>query len=144
MIRMRPWRPGDQDAFVPRADFAAERAAVDWDWADGAPGPTWTLHLWDGRVLGMGGGVAGADGSWLVWAQLAPFARQDTPQLLWLAMRVVEELFRRGARRIEAQCRPSAAAIRCLKRLGFSLFDAAEWPGVGLILCLERSAPWTL
>lgn len=141
MIRTRPYKPGDEAAFVLRDDFAEERLASDWDWSRGAPGPTWTLHLWGGEVLGIGGAVKEGE-AWLCWAQLTEIHRRDVPQLLWLARRVLEHLrvqFGDGIR-LEAMTRPSLPAIRCLRRLGFSLFDACEWPGVGLCLRHQRSA----
>lgn len=138
-IRMRPYKPGDEAAFVPRADFAQDRAASAWDWSAGAPGPTWTLHLWSGQVLGVGGAVRQGD-RWLGWAQLAEIHPRDWPQLLWLARRVLELMrIRHGPVTIEALARPSMPAIACLRRLGFALFDAIDWPGVGVCLKFERS-----
>lgn len=123
---MRPYRPGDEDAFNLRADFAEERAATAWDWSRGAPGPTWTIYRWSGEIVGIGGAVDQGDGLWQAWAQLADAPRRDWPQLLWLASRVLGYVeTHHGAAAIEAMARTSnPAAISCLQRLGFRAPDA--------------------
>ena len=121
-LRMRPYRPGDEAAFTPREDFARERAAVDWNWALGAPGPTWTLVRWSGDVVGVGGAVRTEEpGVWQAWAQLAELPRRDWPQAIWLAERALDYLEKHhGAKRIEAMARMGKAApVLCLSRLGF-------------------------
>ena len=59
---LRPWEPGDEAAFTPRADFAAEMAAGGHDWSAGPPaGVVWTICRWHGEVVGVAfSGYAGS------------------------------------------------------------------------------------
>lgn len=119
-IHMRPYRPGDEDAFHPRADFGEEREANGWDWSKGPPGATWTI-MRGAEVIGIGGGVDLGDGRWQVWAQLAPVARRDWPALIHHAGIVLTHLeLCRGATSIVAQAREGQpGAVRCLQELRF-------------------------
>lgn len=128
-LRLRPWKPGDEDAFEVSADVAAERAMVAWDWSKGPPGPTWTLVRWSGEVAGVGGfhetarDARGA--TFQAWCWLADLPRRDWPKTMWLAGRAIDHAARHhGARRLEAtaSARMPGAAL-CLQRLGF------EWTG---------------
>lgn len=140
---MRPYRPGDEDAFTPRADFARDRATNGWDWTAGPPGPTWAICRWTGEVVGLGGAIEhpGETGRWYGWAQLCETPRRDWPQLLWLAQRVLTIMqLQRGMRRIDAHTAEAPGAMRCLQRLGFT-FDRIETDAVfdGLYL-FKRTA----
>lgn len=139
---MRPWKPGDESAFVLRADFARDRAATAWDWSQGEPGPTFTLLSDAGEVVGIGGVVAEGEGVWRAWAQMAETIRpRHMPQLLYWARRVLHSLeCNRQVRSIEVYGQNNPRAYAFLRRLGFVLFDAIEWPGVGFVLCLRRGA----
>lgn len=124
-LRLRPWKPGDQDAFVPRGDFAQDRQHVNWDWTQGPPGPTWAIVRWDETVVGVAGFVV-HEGPVQVesldaWAWLADLPRRDWPQLLWLANNTITHMARTtGARMVYASARKAlVGAARCLERLGF-------------------------
>lgn len=140
---VRAWRPGDETAFVPRADFAAERRALGWRWAQGAPGPTWTI-LRDGRVLAVGGGVERGGGVWDVWASAADLRPREWLACLMLAAGVMAELRRvHKAKLLLASCRSNFPAARaCLERLGFAAVGLAadeRLPNVPL-LYMQRTA----
>lgn len=131
-LRMRPWRPGDEAAFTPRADFAEEAPLNGWDWRHGAPGPTWTLERWNGEIAGVGGGVPQGEGLFDVWACLAAtVGTRDWPRLLWLASRALALLtLHHGARRFQALARADwEPAIDSLRRLAFRREDAAGVAG---------------
>lgn len=123
-LRLRRWRPGDEDAFTPRADFAEQRAAVGWDWTQGAPGPTWTVLRWNGDVVGVGGFIQQGLTEFAAWAWLAEVQRRDWPQLIWLAQRALTDVrTHHGARAIAADA-ATPAASRLLGRLHFT---AQHW-----------------
>lgn len=132
-LRLRPYQPGDEDAFEPRADFAADRAATAWNWAKGAPGPTWTL-LHGRQVLGIGGAVQGENHAWQAWAQLAELERRDWPQAVRLAGVVLTHLTDSlGAHWIWAEARQAnAGAGRALEHLGFEPFDIERRASLGV------------
>ena len=124
-LHLRPWRPGDLDAFDPRPDMAAEGAAARWDWSKGPPGPTWSLIRFPDQVIGIGGGLSqgrrlvpgvddhGAEG----------FPRGDWAHAILCAATVIRHLEKvHGA---EAADRAGAARIsrrgeRTMEKLGFS------------------------
>lgn len=125
LLRLRPYRVGDHLAFIPRRDFAEERAATDWPWPSGIfPGIAWTLARWSGEICGVAGAVPEdeAAGRWQVWAQTADLRPRDWRQALWLAARALTMLERgRRATVIEALARvTNPAAQRCLAHLGFA------------------------
>lgn len=141
-LHVRPWRAGDDVAFSPRADMAAEASSVAWSFPRyGPPGPTWTLvRTSDGAVLGMGGGVEQHRGDWQLWALLAPIRPRDWPAAIACAREVVRALVRDWrARRLTAVARhdfPGAQLV--LQRLGFHFFGwSIYWPGYVLY---ERTA----
>lgn len=132
ILHLRPYRPGDADAFVPRDDFAADRRATGWDWDKGPPpGRTWTVVR--GReVVGIGGGYAHADGRWEAWALLSELRRCDWPRAVQLAGGALRYL--EGAmhvRCIEAWARcANPGARRLLERLGFAGAEVRTVAGV--------------
>lgn len=130
-LRLRPWLPGDQDAFEMRPDFARESEISAWDWSKGAPGPTWTLERWNGEVMGVGGGIE-RDGLFVGWARLAQLANRDWPRALWCASKVLAFLARGpGPDRVVATASQDVAgAARCLERLGFEWRDSVAVGGV--------------
>ena len=99
------WRAGDEDAFTPRPDAAAERAATGWDWSRGPPGPTWTLMRYPREVLGVGGGVMMAGGCMQAWSCLAELPRGDWAMAIDCAALVRADF---------------AGAARVIRRLGFA------------------------
>lgn len=144
MIYVRPYRPGDEAAFLPRPDLAADLAKAGWDLGrDGPPGPTWTLaRLGDGRpgspreldqVLGVGGGVPGAAaGSFQVWTVMAPIRRHDWGLALLCAAYVIAWLQKEhGARRLTVLVRCGfREAERTMERLGFTRSaEDSRFPG---------------
>lgn len=141
-LALRPWEPGDQDAFVLRADFAADRAMVDWDWSRGAPGLTWSVVRGRREVIGVGGVIAHQASPWEAWAWLAEMPRRDWPTLLRMARGVlhrVEVVW--GARIIEAGAHAdNPAAIRCLRKLGFSPVEPLREAGSLVCQMMERRA----
>lgn len=121
VIRMRPWRAGDEAAFKPRDDMAEDGRVLPWDWAADQPTRTWTLTRGD-EVIGVGGVNEIAAGEYDAWACLAPVRKRDWPRLHWLAMRVIAfaetEL---AASVIHAFTRAGCGGgMRSLQRLGFS------------------------
>ncbi len=120
VLRLRPWRAGDEEAFEPRADMAQEARVNAWPWSKGPPGPTWTLMQGD-QVLGMGGAVQGEDGAWLAWATVADLGPRFWPEAVRLAGVVIDHMLARAdVRWLWAQARSEKpAAIRLLHRLGF-------------------------
>ena len=63
-----------------------ELARVGWNWARGAPGPTWALIRSEtGEVVGFGGGVEQRRGDWELWCVLAPLAWRDWPSAVQCA-----------------------------------------------------------
>lgn len=121
-IFLRPWRPGDERAFAPRADLAEEFAKVDWDW-DWPPGPTWTVMRFPNQVIGVGGGVrVRRSATYQVWCVLAPVPRGDWPLLMRCARAAFDHLERsHGARTLTAYVRDDfAGAAATLDRLGFT------------------------
>lgn len=126
------YRPGDIDRFTPRADFAAEKAAVGWSWPDGPPpGRTWTLLEVTTtptlvRVLGVGGlfpaGPQGRETEQLhAWALLAELTPREFAVAGGLVASLLDgvETFQRP-RSISATARTSiAGAAMVLAKLGF-------------------------
>lgn len=134
-LYLYPYLPGDIDRFTPRADFAAERDAVDWAWPEGPPpGRTWTLHGYLG-VRGVGGvfdpgDPSGDGGDWQAWAILADLSAREFVGAARLASRALDavEAFNRP-RSIAATARAEIpGAARLLKRLGFRLEHTAIDP----------------
>lgn len=124
----RIWRAkylaGDETRFTPREDFLHDAVATGWDWSKGPPpGHTWTLLRADtGEVLGVAGiSKPRPDGGWQAWAQLSEIAAaRDWARLLWLARQALGGMDRCDVHNITASARTAnAAALRCLKRLGF-------------------------
>lgn len=123
---LRPWRPGDETAFTPRADFACDMAANGHDWSSGPPaGMTWAVVRAgpDGeRVAGLAGVMAHGRDAAHVWACLADLSPRDLGRCVRLARLAVDELSALlRPRRIIAEAREAdAAAVNCLIHLGFS------------------------
>jgi hypothetical protein len=132
-VHLRPWQPGDERAFVPRPDMAAEGAALAWDWSNGPPGPTWSLIRWPAQVIGVGGGRPAAEpGVYQVWACLEAFPRGDWALAILCASAVIRQLERaHGARRLTVLVRKGVAPFeRTMERLGFTrTTEASCWPG---------------
>ncbi|HUO22695.1 MAG TPA: hypothetical protein VMU59_09295 [Caulobacteraceae bacterium] len=141
-LSIRPWRPGDQTALSLRADFARERAARDWDWRAGPPGPTWTICRPDGAVVAIGGGVAAPDDVWQVWAWFGPVSLRDWPFLLAAATHVMDQLDAlEPGYVIEATARYGfSAAVRTLAKLGFVVVGDVEWGALGPYHLLRKVA----
>jgi hypothetical protein len=121
-LKLRPYKPGDADAFTLRGDFEQDRRAMAWDWDAGPPpGRTWAL-LRGAAVVGLGGGFDHGQGRWEAWAYLSDLPRRDWPRVVHLAARVLELMTAElGARTIEATARAdSDGAARVLGRLGFT------------------------
>lgn len=132
---LSPWQSGDETAFEPRPDMAAERAFVGWDWTEGPPGPTWAVIAWTRQGwqrVGVAGFVRAGDG-WQAWAQLAALPRRLWPDLARLAAARLEAV----AGPIEASARIDIpCALRLLERLGFR----ATGERFGDYVYLERAA----
>lgn len=130
-LLLRHYRHGDEDAFTPRADFAAERRAVNWDWRSGPPGPTWTLLRWtsldDFEVMGVGGYVETLPRSWEAWAWTAELSAREWAQAARLTGSTLRAMLREApaTTRIYAAARAAMpSAIRLLQRLGFEIVEA--------------------
>jgi RimJ/RimL family protein N-acetyltransferase len=140
-LGFRAWRAGDERAFTPRPDMAADAAAVDWVWSErGEPGPTWSLLRATGEVVGMGGGVEQAPGSWMLWSVLAPMPWRHWPSALACARLVIQLLERDwGAEHFTALARTDfPGAHRVLQRLGFSRYDGPDPPWAGYVWFQRR------
>jgi hypothetical protein len=143
-LHLLPYRAGDIDRFVPRADFAAEKVAVAWSWAEGPPpGRTWTLMEFAAnpartRVLGVGGlfaaGPEGREGerlhAWALLAELTPREWAVAGALTAAALDGVERF--QKPRLISATARtaiPGASMV--LQKLGFAPKGAVTDERVG-------------
>src|SRR6516162_6845841 len=92
-LALRAYRRGDELAFTARMDMGDELVRVGWNWARGAPGPTWALIRSEtGEVVGFGGGVEQRRGDWELWCVLAPLAWRDWPSAVQCAREVVRAL----------------------------------------------------
>lgn len=134
------YAPGDIDRFTPRADFALEKAAVGWAWAEGPPpGRTWTLFE-EGAVLGVGGVFDAGKGKWQAWAVLAELTRRQwcvAGQLAEEALLGVERFNRPEA--ITATARTSIAGARpMLEKLGFTASHLFVDPRIGREVLYQR------
>ena len=125
---LRPWEPGDEAAFTPRADFAAEMAAGGHDWSAGPPaGVVWTICRWHGEVVGVAGALETEDGPhgeaqpWFhLWAHLADLSPREIAMALRLARACIRRLtMMYPGRRFVAYARESlSGSVRCLQALG--------------------------
>lgn len=133
-IHLRPWRAGDETAFVPRPDMAAEGGAARFDWSKGPPGPTWSLVRWPEQVIGIAGGVpvASEPGVFQVWACLADFPRGDWGLAILCAATAIKHLeSSHGAKRLTVLVKKDFHPARAtMDRLGFKrTTEASCWPG---------------
>lgn len=131
---VRPYEAGDEAAFTPRADMAAEQAALGWDWTRGPPGPTWTLaRAPSGEVAGIGGGVRIARDRRFarVWALIADLPRRDWPDAVRCAGLVLGFLEAAGASTFTVLVREDlGGAARVMEHLGFTRSTPAPgWDG---------------
>jgi RimJ/RimL family protein N-acetyltransferase len=128
-LTLRLWRPGDELAFTPRPDMAADVAATAWSWPRyGAPGPTWTLvRAADGAIVGIGGGVEKARGDWQLWSVLGEIGRREWPAALDCAREVIRTLQKefRGNHFTALAHQDFPAAWRVLVRLGFNYYGTS-------------------
>ena len=126
IFHLYPYRPGEIDRFVLRADFAEEREAVAWDWNGDAPqGRTWTLWRFErdaSRILGIGGLADAGDGRWWAWALLSDLSPREWAHAVRFARQAIEGVERfNGAKQILASARDkNPAAVKVLRRLGFT------------------------
>jgi len=110
-----------------------ELVRVGWNWARGAPGPTWALIRSEtGEVVGFGGGVEQRRGDWELWCVLAPLAWRDWPSAVQCAREVVRALVKDWkARRMTLFVREGfAGGALVAGRLGFGCYGRSpDQPG---------------
>lgn len=125
-LHLYPYRAGDIDRFTPRADFAAEKAAVGWAWSEGPPpGSTWSL--WDESAgeaigcVGVGGVFEASPGYLHAWAVLSDLTPRQWAVAGGLAEDALAGLERfRRPKAISATARASIqGAAMILQKLGF-------------------------
>jgi RimJ/RimL family protein N-acetyltransferase len=125
-LRLRPYSPGDLEAFEPRPEFREDMAASDWDWeASLPPGRVWTLARRNGEILGVGG-LGDAGDNWQAWAILGEIRAKDLVRALWLAERELSRFMRAldGKPLMSFARAGNEAAIRCLAYLKFQVRGA--------------------
>lgn len=130
-LSLRTYQRGDEAAFVPRADFAEEQAAIGWDWSKGPPGPTWTLvrpnaSLLEGyEVLGIGGYAKSFDLHHReAWGAVCDLTPREWAELARLIRPNLDLMFApKTAVPIYATARADLpGAVRLLQKLGFTAF----------------------
>jgi hypothetical protein len=129
---LRSWRPGDETAFTPRADFACDMAANAHDWSAGPPaGIVWAVVRGE-TVEGLAGVMASGARDLHVWACLADLPPRDLSRCVRLARLTLLVLIGefRPARILAEARQDNQVAVECLKRLGFSAMGyARRWVG---------------
>lgn len=130
-LHLQPCEADDEHRFVPRADFAAQFAALDGQLPDG---PKWTLYN-GAAVRGVGGFSRDGPGHLSAWALLADLRPREWLGAAKLAVGVIQYARRQGeGHRIQAIPAATPAACRLLRFMGFRF----AWKAGGVSTYLFR------
>jgi len=142
-LMARSWRPGDEDAFTPRADFlkAANLQPFNDETARRTLAYTLVRDTEPEVVLGIAGLTCIEPDGWRLWARTADLRPREWAQAGVLTGHVLDWFHRTLPQARVSASAADAVSRRYLEALGFVLLDGDEMGLDGAIYrILERAA----